>query len=772
MRSKFGFAALAVLAFASLAFATVTYTALSPADNSITTDTTPDFVFNATSDVNATLYCNLYLNSTLIGFNSTVGNGNMTTITPSPVLVEGNYTWNVNCTETNGTANGTFASVSRGLFIDTVPNITLISPANGSAQTGSAYNATFRLANDNSLANTDCVLIEDSTSTGANPSNSTLNTGSEYTLTDALASDGPHTWNVNCTESGVGTGFAATSFIIIKDSAAPSTPYLNSPANNSVITSSNFDFNWTTNDTIDASLKCDIVIDESVMWINLTGNNGTTVQSATSSNITQGVHNWSVTCRDDAGNSASSQAFNFTLDSAAPAITFLTPGPAKTMAINSTVNATFNLTYSYTEARPLMVNITLFNSTNSSIANATILLTVGGTNVTRTDTLANISGLSEGGYDIHINLFDQSGNTSVILQNRTFIDRSPPSMSISRTPSASEVTGGTSVNVSCTATDAIGNVTITITDPSGSTALTVTGQTSNTTITRSHTAPSSSGSKDIDCYGQDAAGNRALISSDYTVPSSSSGSSGSGSGGGGGGEGGAAISLVLNTWDIIKAGNASSWSGLLLTSGIISRIDLEVFSDAQFVQLTVSEISKPTNITFTEPGKAYQYYNIYAKNLQQSNIKSGKIYFQVLQSWLTANGFDADDIALYRWTGSSWQKLDTKKETSTAFIKKFSAITSGFSYFGIFAADSSGTTTTTTNETEEEPPPEIVAGTTQNETVNQSGAAGPPLEIPWTTVGIVGVVIIAAVGAYFGFKFLKGRKHIPSGPKRIIVRRV
>jgi hypothetical protein len=70
----------------------------SPAEDSKTEDTTPDMVFNFTSDTFAISSCELFINSTGYGVNSTVFNYTSTTMTANATLTYGAWKWKVTCT--------------------------------------------------------------------------------------------------------------------------------------------------------------------------------------------------------------------------------------------------------------------------------------------------------------------------------------------------------------------------------------------------------------------------------------------------------------------------------------------------------------------------------------------------------------------------------------------------------------------------------------------------------------------------------------------------
>lgn len=135
--------------------ATITGISLtSPGNATWTTDATPDFVFNATSDSNATLGCELFINGTGYGANSSAANDTSTTITANASLADGSHSWYINCTDT-----GTNQSEARTLNVDaTAPAASLSFPpyASGTADiTG--------YANDTNFANWTLALYQNNT---------------------------------------------------------------------------------------------------------------------------------------------------------------------------------------------------------------------------------------------------------------------------------------------------------------------------------------------------------------------------------------------------------------------------------------------------------------------------------------------------------------------------------------------------------------------------------------------------------------------------------
>ncbi len=80
---------------------------VSPPDGNTTYDTTPTFTFNVTDNDNTTLSCELLINGTGYGENTSVSNNTNTDITANTSLSPGLYSWNVNCSDGTDWDTGT-----------------------------------------------------------------------------------------------------------------------------------------------------------------------------------------------------------------------------------------------------------------------------------------------------------------------------------------------------------------------------------------------------------------------------------------------------------------------------------------------------------------------------------------------------------------------------------------------------------------------------------------------------------------------------------------
>jgi hypothetical protein len=97
-----------------------------------------------------------------------------------------------------------------------------------------------------------------------------------------------------------------------------------SPANNSIFNTSSVDFTFNATDNISTTLNCSLYLDGVLNQTNSSTQNGTdTTFSVTG--IPDGLHNWSVSCKDGVNNTGTSQTWFFTVDTTNPTITIQSP---------------------------------------------------------------------------------------------------------------------------------------------------------------------------------------------------------------------------------------------------------------------------------------------------------------------------------------------------------------------------------------------------------------------------------------------------------------
>ncbi|MHA1289814.1 MAG: PGF-pre-PGF domain-containing protein, partial [Candidatus Thorarchaeota archaeon] len=116
----------------------------------------------------------------------------------------------------------------------------------------------------------------------------------------------------------------------------------------------------------------------------------------------------------------------------------------------------------------------------------------------------------------------------------------------------------------------------------------------------------------------------------------------------------------------------------------VKEISIEVKNDINNVKITVERLNEKPGTVGDVSDDAYQYIEITAQNLETSDIKSAKVKFNVSKSWLTDNGYTADDVSLRRYA-NGWQKLTTTRISESSSEIEFEAETPGFSTFAIVA---------------------------------------------------------------------------------------
>ena len=96
--------------FGSITFIT---SDLYPPDYAQTIDTTPDFKFKATSTTDSTFSCTLFIDDLPYG-DVSASNDTLTTITANDTLSDGDHTWYINCTDSDGTYQSEVRTIGIG----------------------------------------------------------------------------------------------------------------------------------------------------------------------------------------------------------------------------------------------------------------------------------------------------------------------------------------------------------------------------------------------------------------------------------------------------------------------------------------------------------------------------------------------------------------------------------------------------------------------------------------------------------------------------------
>jgi len=218
------------------------------------------------------------------------------------------------------------------------------------------------------------------------------------------------------------------------DNTAPNT-YLVSPNMSEYFTTENITFVWNATDNSQGVLNCDIFIDG---FLNLSNNfvNSMNETNETIYDFNDGVHTWSITCYDVAGNSNTSETRNFTVDAGAPTVTLNYPDNPSLFNYN-------NILFNYTPSDALGIsNCTIIfngiaNETNNTIINDAV-------------NEFNVSGLIDANYLWSVNCSDLTGIVGVSEERNLTIDTTPPSVYLNTTDDITFTEGDAVLNFTFT----------------------------------------------------------------------------------------------------------------------------------------------------------------------------------------------------------------------------------------------------------------------------------------------------------------------------------
>jgi hypothetical protein len=175
-----------------------------------------------------------------------------------------------------------------------------------------------------------------------------------------LYSDGLYNITANCTD---GTETQADSVRVRINNNGPQV-YLVSPAEGAAFSTSTVTFTW--NATQDSGNPlCDLIIDGVVNRSNINSINGQNTAVEVTP-ISDGMHNWSVTCRNAAGIPGYSQTRNFTVDTGPPVIFLNSPQ-------NNNFTSISNIIFRYTPYDTGILSCSIYingalNQTNTTVA--------------------------------------------------------------------------------------------------------------------------------------------------------------------------------------------------------------------------------------------------------------------------------------------------------------------------------------------------------------------------------------------------------------------
>jgi len=403
-----------------------------PEDDFSTNLSTLDFNFTVTDNLDDPLDCNITLNGIVVDTGFTAANGSLKSRSISDLPDGINY-WNVTCWDDAGNMN---TSETWMLNISAPPTVVLNYPPDNHSQ--SSVDLTLNYTPTDNSGFTGCDLILNGVFNQSNSSPITNGAVNSFDLEDLLEAN--YNWTVNCTDtSGLNT-VASPVLTFIIDGTGPNIA-LHNPTPDQTIYDETVTFNFTATDAVDDVMTCNLTIDGVVNLTNIDAPNGSWVNRSVTL-ASDGQHNWSVTCWDDAGNSNTSETRNFTTINP-PDVALESPD------IDAILNYSINVNFSYTPEDSDGLNFTELiingsvNDTDPSPENDEINFF-----------LVNFS--EDGVYTWTVNATDNLGLEATATPRNVTIDTTRPNVTLNH-PDTDEILTWNNVTLNFTASDNLDN---------------------------------------------------------------------------------------------------------------------------------------------------------------------------------------------------------------------------------------------------------------------------------------------------------------------------
>ncbi len=408
----------------------------SPENNILTNDSNPDFNFTATSDINITFPCELFIDDTGYGANDSVSNNTATIITANSSLSEGTYNWYINCTD-----NTTTKSPVSVITIDTTNPEISYNPNTDPSGTHYVTSKDWIFINITaSDINKDTVLFEwDGTNesfvnqdgdiywenkTGLNDRSYTIKAyindtagNTNRTKTREIEILTNNTGCCGCGGSG-GKGNGGTNGNGNEENNSTETSdfsiNLIYPTNNSYTNKNTTDFNFTVSGT-ENNYNCELFLrNQTGNWADY-GKNGsvqnnsqtTIIPNQSFENLSEGIYNWFINCTYNKITSLS-ETRNLTIDRTAPVVNLIN----KSFSTNKSLPEIY---FNFTDVLSPNAGCVLYFN-NSAVGN--------NNSVTKNITTSLIpnSTQPDGNYTVYVNCTDLAGNKNKSEEINVSID--------------------------------------------------------------------------------------------------------------------------------------------------------------------------------------------------------------------------------------------------------------------------------------------------------------------------------------------------------------
>lgn len=429
------------------------------------------------------------------------------------------------------------------------------------------------------------------------------------------------------------------------------------------------------------------------------------------SGVTDGRYSISANLSNSTTTSAASVLTNnIIFDSTSPAVSF---SGITNVVNNGNYSQTITLNASVVDAL-IGIGSVYFNITNSTgnQVNFTSASSSGGYYNLGVNTL----GFPDGLYNITVFANDSLNNLNNSAEIQITIDNTPPTGVFSCSPS--QVQQGSTVNCSCTSSDALSGINAT------GNVYTIYPDTSQT------------GTFTTTCIFGDNAGNQGSASAAYSVIYTAITPSTTSTGGTTTTSSNAPVTTTQSFANIIPSVPVTMSS---FNTNAVKQISVAVNQAVNNVQVTVDAYdSKPDNVSL-EKTNTYKYLHINVQNLDNSNISNANMTIQVNKTWASANNLTQNDVSVFRYneTTNQWDNLPTTFLSEDSNYYSYNVQLNHFSYFAISSNKEPSLSTTT--------------GVSQQPSVPPTSSGSYWV---WIIAGIV-IVVIILVGIILFMKIKK-----------------
>jgi hypothetical protein len=339
-----------------------------PANNTITSNTTPTWTWNQTVEMNFANYTVeisddetfSHINHTLMTTN-TVTN---TSVVQTPALTDGTWYWRVLAYD----RAGNYYLAHPSIVIDTTPPdpFDLIGPANNTQQRNNTPFFFWEETQDKNFKNYTLLVSDVPDFSHVNFSNSTSAVG-DTNVTLNILQNITWYWRVVAYDMANNSRNSTHTFVYVADFTLPFVELI-SPADDAVITTNNVvNFRFNVTDVGDIA-NCSLYINDTFNRVVNSPEKDTTLTLPTSMN--NGFYNWTMRCTDMAGNTGNSTTRNFTINVIIPTQILYESSPG---AVSFTPTARVNLSYNK-DITESSAAVTASGGVLTTLTNATLTL--------------------------------------------------------------------------------------------------------------------------------------------------------------------------------------------------------------------------------------------------------------------------------------------------------------------------------------------------------------------------------------------------------------